>query len=51
MITHEELKKRALQGTDVRAEYESLHKEFAYLDEFLKARAKTRITQDEIKGK
>lgn len=48
MITHEELKKRALKDPDVRAEYESLHEEFAYLDEFLKARAKTGITQAEI---
>lgn len=33
MITHEELKRRALQDLDVRSEYESLRKEFAYLDE------------------
>lgn len=42
MLTHKELKERALERADVKAEYESLGEEFALLDEFLKARAATR---------
>jgi transcriptional regulator with XRE-family HTH domain len=48
MISHKELKKRALQRDDVRLEYDKLEDEFAYLDEFLKARMKSGITQAEI---
>ena len=48
MITHKELKTRALQRADVKAEHESLDEEFALLDEFLKARASAGITQAEI---
>jgi transcriptional regulator with XRE-family HTH domain len=48
MITHEELKKRALQRKDVREEYDKLEEEFAYLDEFLKARMDSGLTQAEI---
>jgi len=48
MFTHKELKARALQRADVKAEYESLCEEFALLDEFLKARASAGITQAKI---
>jgi len=48
MITHKELKTRALQHADVKVEYESLDEEFALLGEFLKARASAGITQAEI---
>jgi hypothetical protein len=41
MLTHKELKKRALERADVKAEYESLDEEFALLDELLKAKAAT----------
>ena len=51
MITHKELKKQALKNPDVRAEYDALHEEFAYLDEFLKARMNTGMTQAEIAEK
>ena len=47
MLTHKELKNRALERTDVKAEYESLADEFTFLDEFLKARAAAGITQAE----
>ena len=48
MISHKELKKRALNRADVKAEYERLGDEFAYLDEFLKARAAAGVTQEEM---
>jgi transcriptional regulator with XRE-family HTH domain len=48
MLTHKELKKRALERTDVKEEYEKLDEEFRLLDEFLKARAAAGITQAEV---
>ncbi|TAN41175.1 MAG: XRE family transcriptional regulator [Nitrospirae bacterium] len=38
MLTHKELKSRALARTEVKAEYDRLDEEFALFDEFLKAR-------------
>lgn len=48
MLTHRELKASALKRKDVKAEYDRLHDEFSYLDEFLKARADAGITQAEM---
>lgn len=48
MLTHKELKARALARAEVKAEYEKLAGEFALLDEFLKARAAAGITQAEV---
>lgn len=48
MLTHKELKARALARADVKAEYEGLNEEFIFLDEFLKARAAAGITQAEV---
>lgn len=48
MLTHKELKARALNRTDVKVEYDRLDEEFAILDEFLKARAAAGITQAEV---
>lgn len=48
MLTHKELKTRALKRVDVKAEYDQLDEEFALLDEFLKARAAAGITQAEV---
>ena len=48
MLTHKELKSRALERADVKAEYDRLDEEFTFLDEFLKARAAAGITQAEI---
>ena len=48
MLTHKELKARALDRADVKAEYDRLDEEFTLLDEFLKARAAAGITQAEI---
>ncbi|HNY66764.1 MAG TPA: helix-turn-helix transcriptional regulator [Deltaproteobacteria bacterium] len=48
MLTHKELKKRALDRADVRAEYDRLDEEFDLLDQFLKARASAGVTQAEV---
>jgi len=48
MLTHKKLKDRALERPDVKAEYERLDEEFAFLDEFLKARAAAGVTQAEV---
>lgn len=48
MLTHKELKARALERADVKAEYDRLDEEFAFLDEFLKARASAGVTQAEV---
>jgi transcriptional regulator with XRE-family HTH domain len=48
MLTHKELKKRALKRADVKSEYERLDEEFTFLDEFLKARAAAGISQAEV---
>lgn len=48
MLTHKELKVRALKRADVKSEYDQLDHEFAFLDEFLKARSSAGITQAEV---
>jgi transcriptional regulator with XRE-family HTH domain len=48
LLTHKELKERALKRADVKEEYESLGEESVLLDEFLKARADAGFTQAEI---
>jgi len=48
MLTHKELKARALERADVKAEYDRLDEEFQFLDEFIKARAAAGVTQAEI---
>ena len=48
MLTHKELKTRALKRADVKAEYDRLGEEFTLLDEFLKARTTAGITQAEV---
>ena len=48
MLTHKELKARALKRADVTAEYDRLNEEFAFLDQFLKARSTAGITQTEV---
>jgi|SRR6185369_7447397 len=48
MLTHKELKARALECADVKAEYDRLDEEFQFLDEFLKARATAGVTQAEV---
>lgn len=48
MLTHKELKDRALARADVKTEYDRLDEEFRFLDEFLKARAAAGVTQAEV---
>jgi transcriptional regulator with XRE-family HTH domain len=48
MLTHKELKTRALERADVKAEYDRLDEEFHFLDEFLKARTAAGVTQAEV---
>lgn len=48
MLSHKELKARALGREDVKVEYEKLDEEFALIDEFLKARSAAGITQAEV---
>jgi len=48
MLTHKELKARALERADVKTEYDQLDEEFQFLDEFLKARAAAGVTQAEV---
>jgi len=48
MLTHKELKARALERAEVKAEYDKLGEEFAFLDEFLQARAAAGVTQAEV---
>ena len=48
MLTHKELRVRALARPDVKSEYDRLDEEFAFLDEFLKARSSAGITQAEV---
>ena len=48
MLTHKKLKSRALGRDDVKAEFDKLEEEFAFLDEFLKARAAAGMSQAEV---
>jgi|WetSurMetagenome_2_1015567.scaffolds.fasta_scaffold58444_3 transcriptional regulator with XRE-family HTH domain len=48
MLTHKELKTRALKRKDVKEEYDRLEEEFSFLDEFLKARSSAGITQAQV---
>jgi predicted transcriptional regulator len=48
MLTHKELKKKALERPEVKAEYDRLADEFELLDEFLRARTAAGITQEEL---
>jgi len=45
MLTHKVLKSRALALGDVKAEFDKLEEEFAFLDEFLKTRAAAGMSQ------
>ena len=51
MLTHKQLRTKALANTEVKAEYEKLADEFSLLDEFLKARAAQGLTQAQVAEK
>jgi predicted transcriptional regulator len=50
MLTHEELKAKALSNSLVKTEYDALNnsEEFLLLDQVLKARSEAGLTQDEV---
>ena len=51
MLTHKQLRTKALGNADVKVEYEKLSDEFAFLDEFLQARAAQGLTQAQVAEK
>ena len=51
MLTHKQLRAKALAQAEVKAEYENLADEFSLLDEFLKARAAQGLTQAQVAEK
>lgn len=48
MLTHKELRAKMFEDPEFRAEYEKLEPEFALLDELLRARASSGLSQAEI---
>jgi len=48
MLTHDELKKKILSNSEVKAEYDFLEEEFSLFDELLKARINAGLTQAEV---
>src|SRR5438132_7700430 len=48
MLTHDQMIRRMLKRSAVRAEYESQAEEFALLDELLRARQRAGLTQAEV---
>lgn len=51
MLTHKQLRAKALGNANVKAEFENLSNEYALLDEFLKARAAQGLTQAQVAEK
>ncbi len=51
MLTHKQLRTKALGNAAVKAEYEKLSDEFALLDEFLRARTAQGLTQAQVAEK
>lgn len=51
MLTHKQLRTKALAQADVKAAFEAQSAEFALLDEFLKARAAKGLTQAQLAQK
>jgi transcriptional regulator with XRE-family HTH domain len=51
MLTHKQLRTKALGRAEVRAQFEKLGDEYALLDEFLKARAEQGLTQAQVAEK
>lgn len=51
MLTHKQLRAKALRREEVRAQFDELGDEYALLDEFLKARAEQGLTQAQVAEK
>lgn len=48
MLTHKELRDKAMNRAEVKAEFDQLGDEFSLLDEFLRARAAQGLTQAQV---
>lgn len=48
MLTHKQLRAKAIGRAEVKAEFDELDEEFDLLDEFLKARANQGLTQAQV---
>ncbi len=48
MLTHKQLRTKALKNPEVKAEFDQLADEFSLLEEFLKARAAQGLTQAQV---
>ncbi len=48
MLTHKQLRTKALKNAEVKAEFDQLADEFSLLEEFLKARAAQGLTQAQV---
>jgi transcriptional regulator with XRE-family HTH domain len=48
MLTHKQLRAKALADVEVKAEFDKLADEFSYLDQFLKARTAQGLTQAQV---
>lgn len=48
MLTHKQLRSKALENSEVKAEFDQLDDEFSLLEEFLKARAARGLTQAQV---
>jgi transcriptional regulator with XRE-family HTH domain len=51
MLTHKQLRTKALANPEVKAEFDQLADEFSLLDQFLKARAAQGLTQAQVAQK
>ena len=51
MLTHKQLRAKALVRAEVKAKFDELGDEYALLDEFLKARAQQGLTQAQVAEK
>lgn len=51
MLTHKQLRSKALTKTEVKTEFDALRSEYALLDVFLKARAAQGLTQAQLAEK
>lgn len=51
MLTHKQLRAKALGRAEVKAQFDELGDEYALLDEFLKARAEQGLTQAQVAEK
>ena len=51
MLTHKQMRAKALGNAEVKVEYQKLNDEFSLLDEFLNARASQGLTQAQVAEK